>query len=144
MSRVLASSLFAAVAAVALIPSAASAGDCGGNCYTKVVTPPTYRTVNRTVMISPGGVALHRTPDRVATVNETVQVAAGGRGWQRGVNANGQETLCEIDVPARYTTVQRNYVVRGTTYATHTPATYGVTSTVEMVSPGGAAWVSSR
>lgn len=142
MSRVLTSSLFAAVAAFALLPSAASA-DCD-TCYTKVVTPPQYRVVDRTVMVSPGGVVVHRTPDRVATVSETVQVSPGGKGWQRSVNAYGQETLCEVDVPAQYTTAHRHVVVPGTTYARHIAPTYGVTRTVEMVSPGGARWVASR
>jgi hypothetical protein len=68
MFRVIAAAF--ATALVAVVPTAASAG-CYG-CYTpqpccyqpqyqQQVVPPQYRTVQETVMVSPGRVIAHRT-----------------------------------------------------------------------------------
>ena len=73
MSRVIAAT-FATALAVAVIPTAASAG-CY-SCYQpqpccqqyqQVVAPAEYRTVQETVMVSPGRVIAHRSPPRYRT-----------------------------------------------------------------------------
>jgi hypothetical protein len=78
--------LIAAAAAVLALPSAASAGcyscytppppPCA-TCYQRQVVPPQYRTVDETVMVSPGSVIAHRTPAQYRTVMvpQTVMVA---------------------------------------------------------------------
>jgi hypothetical protein len=88
MSRALLAGLFSAVA-VAALPSAASAGCFGlfGGCYTPPqpcytcyqtqYVPPQYRSVQETVMVSPGGVIAHRVPAQYQTVMvpQTVMVS---------------------------------------------------------------------
>ena len=66
MSRVIAAS-FAALVAAAVLPTAASAGcyNCYtpqpcATCYQQQYVPPQYRTVQDTVMVSPGAVVAHR------------------------------------------------------------------------------------
>jgi hypothetical protein len=88
MSRVM-SALFAASILALAIPTAASAGcyscytpppqPCG-TCYQQQVMPPQYRTVEETVMISPGRTIAHRTPAQYRTVMvpRTVMVAPEG------------------------------------------------------------------
>jgi hypothetical protein len=108
MSRVIAAS-FAALVAVAVAPTAASAScynfysppPCA-TCYQAQYVPPQYRTVQETVMVSPGGVVAHRTPAQYRTVMvpQTVMVAPPGVAYEQ--------------IPAQYETRQR----------------------VEMVSPG--------
>ena len=88
MSRAYVAMIVSAVAAVAL-PTAASAG-CY-NCY----VPPQYRTVEETVMVSPGAVVAHRTPAQYRTVMvpQTVMVAPESVQYER--------------IPAQYETRQR-------------------------------------
>jgi hypothetical protein len=84
MSRVIAASV-AALAIVAAIPTAASAGcyNCYTppqpctTCYQPQVVPPQYRTVQETVMVSRGSVVAHRAPPQYRTVMvpQTVMVA---------------------------------------------------------------------
>jgi hypothetical protein len=83
LSRVYAALIASTVAAMA-IPTAASAGcyNCYapppcGSCYQQQVAPPQYRTVQETVMVSPGTVIAHRRPARYRTVMvpRTVMVA---------------------------------------------------------------------
>jgi len=84
MSRVIAASV-AALAIATAIPSAASAGcyNCYAppqpctTCYQAQVVPPQYRTVQETVMVSPGAVVPHRVPAQYRTVMvpQTVMVA---------------------------------------------------------------------
>ena len=88
MSRVL-TALFAA-AVLAALPTAASAGcyscyappqpTCGTCGYQQQVVPPQYRTVEETVMVSPGRTIAHRTPAQYRTVMvpRTVMVAPEG------------------------------------------------------------------
>ena len=86
ISRVYVAMIASAVVAVAL-PTAASAGcyscytppPCG-TCYQAQVVPPQYRTVQETVVVSPGGVIAHRTPAQYRTVMvpQTVMVAPEG------------------------------------------------------------------
>ena len=101
MSRVL-TALFAA-SILAAIPAAASAGcyNCYapqpvcGTCYQQQVVPPQYRTVDETVMVSPGHTIAHRTPAQYRTVMvpRTVMVAPEGVEYEQ--------------VPAQYATQQR-------------------------------------
>ena len=89
MSRVVFAGLISAIA-VAALPSAASAGCLGlfscfappaaqpcGTCYHQQYVPPQYRTVQETVMVSPGGVVAHRVPAQYQTVMvpQTVMVS---------------------------------------------------------------------
>ena len=88
MSRVL-TALFAA-AVLAALPTAASAGcyscyappqpTCGTCGYQQQVVPPQYRTVEETVIVSPGRTIAHRTPAQYRTVMvpRTVMVAPEG------------------------------------------------------------------
>ena len=87
MSRVYAALIASAVAAIA-VPTAASAGcyNCYAppqpcaTCYQQQFVPPQYRTVQETVMVSPGSVIAHRTPAQYRTVMvpQTVMVAPEG------------------------------------------------------------------
>ena len=88
----------------AAMPTAASAY-CQGcyvpppqpcvTCYQQQVVPPQYRTVQETVMVSPGAVVAHRTPAQYRTVMvpKTVMVAPEGVAYER--------------IPPRYATQQR-------------------------------------
>jgi hypothetical protein len=93
MFRKSASLLIAAIA-VAALPSTASAF-CDScyipppqpctTCYQVQSVPPQYRTVQETVMVSPGGVVAHRTPAQYRTimVPKTVMVAPEGVAYER-------------------------------------------------------------
>ncbi len=83
MSRTIAVAFSAAIAAM-FMTSAASAGcyNCYApppctTCYQQQYVPPQYRTVDETVMVSPGSVVAHRTPAQYQTVMvpRTVMVA---------------------------------------------------------------------
>jgi hypothetical protein len=102
MSRVM-SALFAASILALAIPTAASAGcyscytppqPCG-TCYQQQVVPPQYRTVDETVMVSPGRTVAHRTPAQYRTVMvpRTVMVAPEGVEYEQ--------------IPPEYATQQR-------------------------------------
>ncbi|WP_454628346.1 hypothetical protein [Bradyrhizobium cenepequi] len=84
--------------AIAAIASAALAGTASAGCYNcyappqpcvtcyQVQTvPPQYRTVQETVMVSPGSVVAHRTPAQYRTVMvpKTVMVAPEGIAYER-------------------------------------------------------------
>ncbi len=92
MSRVTAA-LFATAILAAAIPTAASAGcyscyvppqPCG-TCYQQQVVAPQYRTVQETVMVSPGRTIAHRTPAQYRTVMvpQTVMVAPEGVAYEQ-------------------------------------------------------------
>src|SRR3954469_15101959 len=92
MSRVIAAAF--ATALVALVaPTAASAGcyscyqpqPCCGQQYQQVVAPAEYRSVQETVMVSPGRVRAYRTPPRFRTVMvpKTVMVSPGRVHYER-------------------------------------------------------------
>ena len=102
MSRLLAAS-FVAMAAVTVLPTAASAycNTCYAppppctTCYQQQYVPPQYRAVQETVMVAPGGVIAHRTPAQYRTVMvpQTVMVAPEGVEYQQ--------------IPPEYATRQR-------------------------------------
>jgi hypothetical protein len=101
MSRTIAVA-FAATAAVIATTSVASAGcyNCYtpppcATCYQQQYVPPQYRTVDETVMVSPGAVVAHRTPAQYRTVMvpRTVMVAPEGMQYER--------------IPPQYATRQR-------------------------------------
>ena len=110
MSRALVAGLISAVA-VAALPSAASANCLGlfscytpppqpcTTCYQTQYVPPQYRSVQDTVMVSPGGVVAHRVPAQYQTVMvpQTVMVAPEGVQYE--------------EVPPQYATVQRTEMV---------------------------------
>jgi len=107
MSRIYAALIASAVTAMAA-PTAASA-QCQGcympppqpcvTCYQRQVVPPQYRTVNETVMVSPGRRIAHRTPARYATVMvpKTVMVEPEGVQYE--------------EIPPQFATVQRTEMV---------------------------------
>jgi len=111
ISRVYIAMIAAAVTAVAL-PTAASAGcyscyappppPCG-TCYQQQVVPPQYRTVEETVMVSPGGAIAHRTPAQYRTVMvpQTVMVAPEGVQYERIPAQYGTRERVEMVAPAR-------------------------------------------
>jgi hypothetical protein len=107
MSRVYAALITAAALA---LPTAASAG-CYGcyaprqpctTCYQQQVTPPQYRTVEETVMVSPGAVVAHRTPAQYRTVMvpQTVMVAPEGVQYERIAPQYGVRQHVEMVEPA--------------------------------------------
>jgi hypothetical protein len=93
MFRTSAALIISALVAAA-IPTAASA-QCSNcytpppqpcfTCYQQQVVPPQYRTVQETVMVSPGAVVAHRTPAQYRTVMvpRTVMVAPEDVAYQR-------------------------------------------------------------
>ena len=107
MSRVLAAlSTAAFVALVAPIAASANCYNCYApapqpchSCVQRVVAPPQYRTVNETVMVSPGRTIAHRTPARYQTVMvpKTVMVEPEGVAYEQ--------------LPPQYATVQRTEMV---------------------------------
>ena len=109
MSHVYVAMIASAVAAMAL-PSAASAGCYGcyapppcGTCYQQQVVPPQYRTVQETVMVSPGGGVAHRTPAQYRTVMvpQTVMVAPAGVQYEHIPAQYGTREHVEMIAPAR-------------------------------------------
>ena len=111
MSRVYAALIASAVAAMA-VPTAASA-QCQGcyvppprpcvTCYQRQVVPPQYRTVEETVMVSPGAVIAHRTPAQYRTVMvpKTVMVAPEGVQYERTPPQYATRQRVEMVAPAR-------------------------------------------
>jgi hypothetical protein len=110
MSRVYAALIASAVAAMA-VPTAASAGCYGcyappqpcGTCYQQQVVPPQYRTVQETVMVSPGSIIAHRTPAQYRTVMvpQTVIVAPEGVQYERTPAQYAVRERVEMVAPAR-------------------------------------------
>ena len=110
MSRVYVAMIALAAAAISA-PTAASAGCYGcytppqpcGTCYQQQVAPPEYRTVQETVMVSPGGVVAHRTPAQYRTVMvpQTVMVAPEGVQYERIPAQYGTRQRVEMVAPAR-------------------------------------------
>ncbi len=110
MSRVYAALIASAVAAIA-VPTAASAGcyNCYappqpcGTCYQQQVIPPQYRTVQETVMVSPGSVIAHRTPAQYRTVMvpQTVMVAPEGVEYEQTAPQYAVRERVEMVAPAR-------------------------------------------
>ena len=111
MSRVYAALIASAVTAMAL-PTAASA-QCAGcytpppppcvTCYQRQVAPPQYRTVEETVMVSPGAVIAHRTPAQYRTVMvpQTVMVAPEGVQYEQTPAQYAVRQRVEMVAPAR-------------------------------------------
>jgi hypothetical protein len=90
MSRVIAAS-FAAMVVAAVLPTSASAcyncyapQPCA-TCYQPQYVPPQYRSVQETVMVSPGAMIAHRTPPQYRTVMvpQTVMVAPPGVAYEQ-------------------------------------------------------------
>ena len=109
MSRASIIMIASAVAAIAL-PTAASAGcyNCYApppcvTCYQQQVVPPQYRTVDETVMVSPGAVVAHRTPAQYRTVMvpQTVMVAPEGIQYERIAPQYETRQRVEMVAPAR-------------------------------------------
>jgi hypothetical protein len=110
MSRVIAA-VFATALAVVALPTAASAGchscyapqPCCGPQYQQQVAPAQYRTVQETVMVSPGRVVAHRTPAQYRTVMvpQTVMVAPEGVAYERTAPEYATQERVEMVAPAR-------------------------------------------
>ena len=110
MSRVIAAAFATAFAAI-VAPTAASAGcyscyqpqPCCGQQYQQVVAPAEYRSVQETVMVSPGRVIAHRTPAQYRTVMvpQTVMVAPEGVQYERTAPQYATQQRVEMVAPAR-------------------------------------------
>jgi hypothetical protein len=111
MSRVIAAAFATALVAIA-VPTAASAGcyscyappqPCCQQQYQQQVVPPQYRTVQETVMVSPGRVIAHRTPAQYRTVMvpKTVMVAPEGVAYERTAPEYATQERVEMVAPAR-------------------------------------------
>ena len=90
--------------------SAASAGcyNCYApppcqTCYQQQYVQPQYRTVDETVMVSPGSVVAHRTPAQYRTimVPKTVMVAPEGVSYERFPAQYATRERVEMVAPAR-------------------------------------------
>ena len=115
MSRVLAA--LSTAAFVALVAPTAASANCY-NCYAppqpcyscvrQVVTPPLYRSVNETVMVSPGRTVAHRTPARYQTVMvpKTVMVEPEGVAYEQVPPQFASVQRTEMVAPARDSFVQ--------------------------------------
>ena len=110
MSRVFAALSTAALLALA-VPTAASAG-CANcyvppqpcvTCYQQQVVPPQYRTVNETVMVSPGRRIAHRTPAQYQTVMvpQTVMVEPEGVQYEQVAPQYATRQRVEMVAPAQ-------------------------------------------
>ena len=105
-------SLAIAAMATAALTGAASAG-CNScytpppqpctTCYQVQTVPPQYRTVQETVMVSPGRVVAHRTPAQYRTVMvpQTVMVAPEGVQYQQIAPEYATQQRVEMVAPAR-------------------------------------------
>ena len=112
MSRVIAAAFATVLVAIAL-PTAASAQCsscyappqpcCAQPQYQMQVAPPQYRTVQETVMVSPGRVIAHRTPAQYRTVMvpQTVMVAPEGVAYERTAPEYAIQERTEMVAPAR-------------------------------------------
>ena len=109
MSRVLAALTAAAFVALAAAPASAGCANCYAppqpcvTCYQQQVVPPQYRTVNETVMVSPGRRIAHRTPAQYRTVMvpKTVMVAPEGVAYERLAPQYATQQRVEMVAPAR-------------------------------------------
>src|SRR6185369_6174983 len=109
-SRLYGALMISAVAAIA-VPGAAAAGcyNCYVppqpcvSCYQRQVVPPQYRTVEETVMVSPGSVVAHRTPPQYRTVMvpQTVMVAPAGYQYEQIPPQYATRQRVEMVAPAR-------------------------------------------
>lgn len=104
------------------------------DCYVKQVTPalnhyaPTdlvvrkgrrvvrherarYQTVVENVEIEPERVVARHVPAVIETRHERVMTAPARREWRYQRDARGRDVLCEIDVPAQFTTIARQVEV---------------------------------
>ena len=72
-------------------------------CISKYVAPPQYRTVQETVMVSPGRVIAHRTPAQYRTVMvpQTVMVAPEGVAYRALAPQYATRERVEMVAPAR-------------------------------------------
>ncbi len=110
MSRVIAAAFATALAAL-VVPTAASAGcsscyqpqPCCGQQYVQQVAPAEYRTVQETVMVSPGRVTAYRSPARYRTVMvpKTVMVSPGRVHYERSAPRYAVQERVEMVAPAR-------------------------------------------
>ena len=109
MSRVIAAAFATALVAI-VAPTAASAGCyscyapqpcCYQQQYVQQVIPPQYRTVQETVMVSPGRVIAHRTPAQYRTVMvpQTVMVAPEGVQYERTAPQYATQERVEMVAP---------------------------------------------
>lgn len=117
-------------------------GNCDGDCYVKVHTPPVYGEIHTQVMVKPVVAIRHHVPASYAMVQERVLVSGPKVVWTRKRDAHGGEVMCRVIVPARYETVSRQvmtspahhgYEIRSAKYVTH--------SHVLKLRDGGSAWV---
>ena len=91
MSRTIAIAFTTALAALSMTSAASACYNCYQppqpcvTCYQQQYVPPQYRTVDETVMVSPGAVIAHRTPAQYRTVMvpQTVMVAPEGVAYER-------------------------------------------------------------
>jgi hypothetical protein len=112
MSRVIAAA-FATVFVAAALPTAASAQCsscyvppqpcCAEPQYHLQTAPAQYRSVQETVMVSPGRVIAHRTPAQYRTVMvpQTVMVAHEGVAYERTAPEYATQERVETVAPAR-------------------------------------------
>ena len=72
-------------------------------CYQQQYVAPQYRTVDETVMVSPGSVVAHRTPAQYRTVMvpQTVMVAPEGVHYERTAPEYATQQRVEMVAPAR-------------------------------------------
>ncbi len=102
---------FAPAIAAAVVPTAASAGcygcyapqPCCQPEYQQHAAPPQYRTVQETVMVTPGRVIAHRTPARYRTimVPKMMMAALEGAAYERLAPQYATQQRVGMVAPAR-------------------------------------------
>lgn len=152
----------AAIAALVIAPTAASAGGAclpGHSCYRKVTAPAVYGTYSRSVMVRPPQTSFekipaqygtasqqvlvrpaqriaHRHPAVMRQVAERVMVQPATRVWSVTRDHHGREIGCWITKPAVYATQYRTIVVRPETVSYSViPAEYRMETRQVVISP---------
>lgn len=149
---------FAALVVLAVGTSTASA-NCGGGCYRKVYTPPTFATVSQQVLLQPGRIVAHQipaeyeqvteqvlvrparvipftTPAITQTVAVQVLVAPPQRVWRVITDAYGQEIGCWVTTPPAFAVRYHSVVVQPATTQYETiPAQFRDVSRTRLVRP---------
>lgn len=95
-----------------------------------------YQTIVDNVMVKPERVIARHVPAVVETRHERVMTSPARREWRHQRDARGREVLCEIDVPAQFTTIAHQVEVAPASVQHVTlPATYRQRTRRVLVAP---------
>ena len=98
--------------------------------------PAAHAIVMRQVMIQSARAELSVTPPAYRSVHETIVVTPAAVRWERRLDRHGVETLCEVRLPAFTRTVAREVMASpGQRLARHVPALYRPVAEAVVVQP---------